>query len=158
MTEWRHAPEVHAIAEEVIDDHHPHLANAPIRYVFRDTASVSRGRVVLGRARKVSGLNAYLVGLVGRERVDPPADFFVLEIAADEWQRLDIKQRVALVDHELCHLWVEEPADPLEHRKLRIVGHDVEEFTEVIQRHGLWRPSVKAFADAAQMTIDIGSV
>jgi predicted metallopeptidase len=154
-TEWWTAPEVEEIAEKLIAEHHPHLADVKIRYVFRDEAAKSRGRTVLGKARKISGLNAHLVGLVGRNHVDGEVDFFVIEVASDTWRQLDDKQRVALVDHELCHLNIEEPEDATKDRKLVLRGHDLEEFTEIVQRHGLWKPDVDEFARAVgQLTID----
>lgn len=148
-TYWRARP-VEEVAEKLIAEHHDHLSGVPIRYLFREPTAKSKGRLVFGKARKVGGLNAHLVALaVDEELGDDPPDFFVVEIAAQVWEALNEQQRVALVDHELCHFDVEEPEDVDEDRKLRIVGHDLEEFTEVVQRHGLWRDSVEAFAKAA---------
>lgn len=51
--EYTPAPEV---------ERHPEILDAGCRvvYVFRDKASKTNGKTVLGKARKVSGLNAYL--------------------------------------------------------------------------------------------------
>jgi hypothetical protein len=32
--------------------------------------------------------------------------------------------------------------------KLKIAPHDLEEFTDIVKRHGLWRESIKKFMDA----------
>lgn len=92
-TEFWRAPEVKAIADELIPKHHIHLNryDVAIKYVFRDPAARSKGRLVYGRAKKVSGLPA-----------------------------------------------------------LGTRGHDLEEFTEVVKRHGLWRPPVVEFAETAK--------
>lgn len=154
-TEWWTADEVEELAEKLIAEHHPHLADVKIRYVFRDKAASSKGRAVLGKARRISGLNAHLVGLVGRNHVDGEVNFFVVEIASNTWRQLDEKQRVALVDHELCHLDIEEPEDATKDRKLVLRGHDVEEFTEIVQRHGLWKADVEELVKAGgQLTIE----
>lgn len=84
------------------------------------------------------------------------------------------KQRAALVDHELCHFTrtkTEEP-DPKDPRNwITVYGpaddpdswgireHDVEEFSEIIERHGLWDTGIESFAAVVreadhQMNID----
>lgn len=147
-TYWR-APEVEKIVEKLVPEHHEHLSrtDVTIRCVFRDTVAKSRGRIVLGKARKISGLNAHLVGLDRRDAfTDDPVDFFVIEIPHEPWQNLTPAQRIALVDHELCHFYVAIPDDPDEDRKLVILGHDLEEFSAIVERHGLWKPDLKEFA------------
>lgn len=156
---WR-AHEVEEYVEKLIHEHHDHLNrhDVTIRSVFREPVARSRGRIVLGKARKISGLNAHLVGLVRKDDLgDDPADFFVIEIAHKPWQELTEPQRLALVDHELCHFDVEIPDNPDHDRKLVMVRHDLEEFTDVVKRHGLWRPDIEKFARAAhmQLTLDM---
>lgn len=135
------APAVAHIAGDLIATvpDHADLAGVDIVYVWRDKAAKSRGRTVLGKARKVSGLNA----LLARDLEDD-APLFVVEIAQDEWLDLTTKQRYALVDHELSHLRVKIGDDG--ERDLSIRGHDVEEFKAVIDRHGFWKPDVADFA------------
>ncbi len=155
MTSYSAAPVVERIAEKLIAAHHQHLATVPIRYVWRDKAARSKGNIVLGKARKISGLGAHLVHLVRDDEPPDEVEFFVIEIAADVWPKLNETQRTALVDHELCHLGVEIPEQDQE-RKLVLRGHDLEEFAAVVQRHGLWRPAVETFhaAVATQLTFD----
>ena len=158
-TYWR-ADEVEEIAQKLIPEHHDHLArhDVTIRCVFRDPPAKARGRLVLGKARKISGLNAHLVGLEQDDELHEPVDFFVIEVSHRAWEILTEAQRVALVDHELSHFDVEIPDDAEEDRKLLVVGHDLEEFTAVVRRHGLWRPDVEAFAKVAsqQLALPLG--
>ncbi|GAB3429923.1 hypothetical protein GCM10027436_02490 [Actinophytocola sediminis] len=150
-TEYWRAPEVAKIADGLIVKHHKDLnrTDVTIRYLFRDPPAKSRGRVVLGKARKISGLYAALVGLEHADRLgDEPADFFVVEIAHGPWVGMTERQRVALVDHELSHLDVELSED--DDRVLVTRGHDVEEFAAVVKRHGLWRESIAEFAAVAK--------
>lgn len=135
------APEVADIAAELITEHHDHLTGVPIVYVFRSHAAKSNGRVILGRARRVNGLNAFLAMLAAGEEDADDHTFFVMEIAHDHWCTAEHGERVALVDHELCHFDVD-PDDG----SLLIRGHDMEEFLAVVHRHGLWREDVAAFA------------
>jgi len=133
---YAEAPEVAEIARELISQHHSHLVNTRIEYVFRSKAATNRGRIVLGKAKKVSGLSAFLTTR------DPDA-FFVMEIAQDRWTELTSEQRVALVDHELTHMGV----DP-DTGKLQLYPHDLEEFVDIVRRHGLWSAEVMRFARA----------
>lgn len=156
-TYWR-AREVERIATKLIKEHHPNLNrhDVPVFAVFRDPVAKSKGRVVLGSARKISGLAAALFGLAHQDDLgDDPVDFFVIEIGHKTWEALSPKGRIALVDHELCHLDVDVPLDEHDDRKLIMRGHDLEEFYAVVERHGLWRENVKAFAQTAQLALPI---
>lgn len=141
MTTFRAAPEVAEIVDELretIDDHKP-LIDIRIECVWKPKATRSKGHLVLGKARKISGLNAYLAN--GGE------EFFVIEIALDTWDHLTHEQRVALVDHELCHLRVDEDhvtGEPV----LGMHHHEIEEFAGVIARHGFWKSDVARFSAA----------
>lgn len=136
-TTYKDAPAVREIATQLIHEHHPHLTNASIRYVFRSEAQSKGGKLVLGTARKITGLNAYLFALaLGTD----PEDFFVIEIARDTWEVLNLKQQHALVDHELHHCALDDEG------KLLIVPHDIEEFCAIVRKHGLWEPTLELFA------------
>jgi Putative phage metallopeptidase len=147
-TQYRLAPEVARLAGPLISDHHRHLVDlgyVRIEYVMRDEAATSQGRTIWGKARKVTGLNAFIAreetGVV--DLVDPDP-FFVIEIAEDIWVTLNSRQRLALVDHELSHLQVSE--NDKGEMVLALVGHDVEEFGEIVRRHGLYKKDVEHFA------------
>lgn len=124
------APEVKEIAHELIPRHHPHLVEARIKYLFRRGNWTSKGRTRLGQAVKVSE----------RDRVIHGYDFVVI-INYDYWPALDEDQRRALVDHELCHC--ERNEDAQGNPKWNIRAHDVEEFQEIVRRHGLWKPDLQ---------------
>lgn len=129
------APEVRRIAERVIAEHHDHLRSTRIEYLFRSEASKAGGKIVLGKARLIKGLEA-LLATPDIVEDDPDATseslaFFAIEVAHDAWLLLSQKQRAALVDHELCHCRIEDTEDgPV----LRIAAHDIEEFSEVFKR------------------------
>lgn len=139
MAEYRSCPQdVLDMAYEVIAKYHPDLQYEGIRFVFRDEAVETNGKVTLGKARKVSGLNRHLSRST--------TDFFVVELAEDKWELLTDGQRIALLDHELNHCRVIEKPDGGSARY--IAPHDLEEFACVVERHGLWKPDVEQMARA----------
>lgn len=145
------APEVKQIAEDLIPKYHQHLIDFDVRieYVFIDKTPKAKGREVWGTCRKISNLNAFLAN--GQDGSDP---FFVITISEPVWEVLPPKSKIALVDHELCHAWAEaqqdEETDGSEDVvKLSLRPHDLEEFSCVVRRHGLWRDDIQAFVDAA---------
>jgi Putative phage metallopeptidase len=121
LTFWK-AREVEEIADPLIKDWHQHLAGETVLYVFRSEHEESNGKIKLGHAKRVTGLNAYLAFRGTLEKGNDPehgevaaaAPFYVVEIAYDTWLQLTGPQRIALVD-----------------------------------RHGLWRPAIEEFFAAA---------
>jgi hypothetical protein len=157
LAKYFDAPEVRVIAEELIEKYHQHIIDfsVKIRYVFVDKTPNSKGKEVWGTCRKVSGLNAYLEG----ESPDGDA-FFVITISKDIWDILPQDKRIALVDHELCHAMAgakqqkddSDSDDDLETDnpiKLSVKPHDLEEFSCIVRRHGLWREDIEDFVNAA---------
>ncbi len=149
------APSVEAIAKTLIDSYHPHLLARRLVYIFRSRHAKAGRKVVLGRAKIVSGLNAFLAAneygqavsenILGETVGEAPESFFIVEIARDLWQGLDHDQRKALVDHELMHCGISG-------EKICIIPHDCEEFNAIVRRHGLWQPDVAALIKAAAGT------
>jgi hypothetical protein len=158
-TRWIEAPEVKDMAERLIPKYHAHLRSwaEEIRYVFRNEAQVSKGRTVWGKAHKITGMPCYLATNAPGDAnafddvPPPPADMFVMEVAADIWEKLTARQREALVDHELMHFTIEMDDNAGLVRGIR--GHDVEEFREVVERHGAWKPDLAEFAEALQLSL-----
>lgn len=135
-------PEKHAdiyeLVEELVAAHHDHLAEARIALVWVHNVKPDRdGHLVLGKARKISQ----------REQLWNEHDFSI-ELNEFAWRELKVEQRRALVDHELCHLAVDQDEET-EEETFRIRKHDLEEFNAVVRRHGLWREEAQTFVDAA---------
>lgn len=137
---YRLAPEVAALAADIIAEHHPDLDTDEVRieYLFVAPPPTSNGRTVWGRARRVGGLAAVLADLAAHdsEFVEDPRPMFVVEISEPIWSELDDNRRRALIDHELMHLVAESTADGKTVLSTR--GHDFEEFTAILRRRGLW--------------------
>ncbi len=152
--EYMVSDEVKKVADGVIKNYHPHLNGVDIVYLFqnkRDRATgaavipKSKGKPVLGVAKLVTGLNAFLVSGATRTDGDEIDPFFVLLITKPAWDRMKAKQREALVDHELCHMGIDD-----ETGKPTLLPHDLEEFNAIVRRHGLWEEGVEAFFKAAK--------
>jgi hypothetical protein len=150
--EYSEAAEVQEIAEELIPLHHPHLVDEVIVYVFRSEPATHKGREKAATARKITGLAAFLADRVredGRRlEMRPPGEFFVVEVASPIWKEMGEAARRALVDHELEHCFVDEIKG-----KPSIRGHDVEEFTSIVERHGLWDDARIRFGKAVQLRL-----
>lgn len=160
---YRASREITKIAEELIREHHRHLVNTRIEFLFSDKSTTSGGQDLYAKTKKVSGLNAFLASedeypttwLADEQEDDGRAEpFFVMVVAEPLWRDLDPSQQKALMDHELCHMGRDEETE-----KLSIRGHFIEEFPEVIKRHGLWRREVEVISKATeeaggQLTID----
>lgn len=146
------SPEVEAIARGLINtvESHGQLAEARIVYLLRfGTWKDTKGSTRLGSAERGSPKMMALVG----EKVD-----FIITVNGDRWQFLPESARTAVVDHELSHCY-RKGIDVVGNPMWGITGHDVEEFSGVIRRHGLWMQNLQGFAEAVrasdqQLTID----
>lgn len=140
---YSNAPDVKEIAADLINQHHSHLANAPIQYVFNAKPMRKKGREILGEVKLISGLDAYLIT---RDFEEAPESLFVMVISKSAWDLLVDRPdtRKALVDHELCHLVRSDEGD------LSIKTHDLEEFFEIVERYGAWRNDIQTFLKAAK--------
>lgn len=80
--EYRSAPEIERVGRELIRDYHKNLVNVRVEYVFGEKVANSSGRKVWGRARKITGLNAFFAADEKPEFYEEPAEpFFVIEVA-----------------------------------------------------------------------------
>jgi len=148
-TYYKHAQEVEDIARDLIPKYHGHLLDFKVHleYVFINKTPKRGGAEIWGQCRKVTGFTAYLADQQGDE------PFFVIVISEPVWEILPQDKRVALVDHELCHAWAladqDEDNDEADPVKLSLRPHDLEEFSCIVRRHGLWREDIEDFVESA---------
>lgn len=145
--QYRVAQQVAEIGSKLVAEHHPHLNGVRVEFVFMDKTPKTKGKETWGRAKKISGLNAFLSNSDDHESYGAAEDYFVVEVSEEVWLVLDSKSRKALVDHELshCEIVMDEETGA---SSLAIVGHDVTEFDAILRRHGLWNESVEGFVKA----------
>jgi len=126
-TEWTKADDtLLATVREVIAAHHGRLEGARLAVICRDSTPVSNGRETWAAVSKATPkLNA----LVNGDGYD-----WIMWISLEAVDRITPEQLRALIDHELCHCcWKDEDGSPA------MRAHDIEEFGEVLERHGWWR-------------------
>lgn len=137
---------LYPMLNELIEEHHEELTNARIALAWSLTWKPDTdGRVKLGQCKKRSELD--------REFNDLD---FVIVLRQEFVQSPEVKdaQRRALLDHELCHATIRldregEPALDERGRKVyRLRKHDIEEFSEIVARHGCYKRDLEHFAVA----------
>lgn len=149
-TEFEESPELLEVAGKLIDKYHEHLEDAMelIGFYMR-TGSADWA----GKAKKCTAFESHVTGRI----------LFVF-INAQAWRKLNDAQKLALMDHELCHFvrashreyddleqkWKEIWSNAADPDNWTIRDHDVEEFSDVIQRHGLWEQGIEQFAVAVR--------
>lgn len=124
---------------------HAHLVDADLAFLWASSGFQKAGRVVLGQAEQVmfraggwqkARQEQQMIEWFGRV----PA--FLITLAADYCATCSDAEFCALVEHEFYHIGHAPDAygapvfDKEGRPKLRIVGHDVEEFVGVVARYG----------------------
>ena len=140
------AGQPYELMAEIRAELHFDVAEAKIALAWRKgTKPNADGKIVLGRCVKASDLQ--------RELFDYD---FVIVLNKEFWEdpEFDRAKKLALLDHELCHAAraVDADGDTGVDTKNRPVwrqrGHDVEEFEEIVTRHGVWKRDLERFAEA----------
>lgn len=145
---------------------HAHLLDADIQIMWASSNFEKQGRTVLGQAEQV----AFRAGGWQKARMEQqmrdwfgevPA--FIITLAADYCAQCSDTDFCALIEHELYHIAQDtnqygEPAFTKEGGpKLKLRGHDVEEFVGVVRRYGA-SPDDQALVDAANSPAEVGKL
>jgi len=123
-----------------LSHHSPRLDDIFISYVFRETAARTGEKVKAGVALRVDDRNWLL------HKTD-----VIIEIAHDIYSEANSQFRNAILDHELCHVIVfrdeneELVIESSGRKKIRMRHHDVEEFEEILTRHGTYHAALRSF-------------
>ena len=143
-------PEPYKLMAAVRKDYHPDIKEARIALAWRKEWKADKdGHLTLGMCIKASYL----------QKVLAEWDFVIL-LNFEVWQskEFDKEKKLALLDHELMHADEaldkngEPKVDAKGRRTWRIRSHDVEEFSAIIERHGIWKRDLEKFADAIMKT------
>ena len=137
--------EPYNVMRSVRKEFHKDTLNAEIALAWQlDIKPDVDGHVLLGKCIKASDLQ--------RELVD--YDFVILLNKA-VWQSSEftIEKKRALMDHELMHadIAVDKEGEPKINSKgrsvWRIRAHDIQEFHDVVRRHGCYKGDLEKFAE-----------
>jgi hypothetical protein len=142
-------PEPYQILNEVRDLHHRDTKQARVALAWRlRTKADKDGHITLGKCIKVSDLH--------REFADYD---FIVTLNKEFWEDPAVTkaQKIALLDHECCHMAPTYNGETGEHEVdergrylFRTRDHDVMEFYEIVQRNGLWKHDLITFAKVLQ--------
>jgi putative metallopeptidase len=147
--QYSEAADAAAIGKKLIKQHHDHLSGRRVEFLFverldkdgQSQAIVTKGKNLYGKAKLVTGLNAFLASELDSEA----RPFFVIVITKHFWTNASQEFKHALVDHELQHCWYDSESD-----RCSMIDHDVTEFTAIVKRHGLWHHDLDTFVKAAK--------
>ena len=148
MVQYTAAPAVGTMIRTIVEASHPRLAGLRVDAMFSDPPPTSRGKKLAGKVQVVSGLAALYAGprmAVGEYY--SPAPFFLLTLHHPRWNGNPEKWRAALIDHLLTCCEAEEDENGV--AKLSLRHYDVQEFREVVERHGLWHEGLETFVTKA---------
>jgi len=122
---------VEDLANELISNYHPHLANCGIAYLFKNKGITLKGMPAVATAEKCS------------PKVHALCDkHFVVTICYEDWNNCTDQQKKAILDHELSHCWITEAEDTGD-TMYKILPHDFEDFGEIIRRYGAYSHSIE---------------
>lgn len=143
-------PEAEKIAAGIIERWHPHLLDVPIAYITK--AAGSDGAQAISNTKAPRGGKALKLGSAAsvseKYQLIATKDYeFIIELNGQYWDRLELPQQEALIDHELCHC--RRDADGF-----YVADHDLEKFRQIVRRHGFWKPDIQAFCEEAQPLFD----
>jgi predicted metallopeptidase len=132
---WSEAsPSVLHIAQDLIKTVLPILAaeQVNIAFVFRSVAQKQGERYILGQCTKVPA------------KFQPYLEYdYIIWLSEEDYMSMDDRAREALIYHELLHCKYN-----FEAGSWGIRPHDIQEFSQVIERYGIWSPDVRKVKDA----------
>lgn len=164
--EWLHSQ---IISEEGMlhNPDHFHLLEADIVFMWASNAFTKKGRTVLGQCEEVmiraggwqkARMEQQMYEWFGR------IPDFIITLAADYCAQCSDLEFCALVEHELYHIAQEtdEFGAPKFYRdsglpKLKLRGHDVEEFVGVVRRYGASH-DVQQLVDVANRPAEVAQL
>jgi hypothetical protein len=129
---------------EIREKHHPETLEAKIALAWKKGIKADAdGHVILGLCVRAGELQ--------RELVD--YDFCIV-LNREVWEDAEFtnEQKLALIDHEMCHVARavdregEFVIDSKNRAVWRVRGHDIEEFGAIIERHGCYKRDLENFA------------
>src|ERR1700756_493258 len=134
------------LLKKMRDKYHREVRKAKIALAWRIKIKPDKdGHLLLGKCVRTSDLQREL------------ADWdYVILLNKEVWNDPEFtkKKKYALLDHELCH------AAPVYNRKgkqrkntrgryiFRMRDHDIEEFRDIVKRHGCYKQDLELFAEA----------
>lgn len=127
---WKADQEIYDTVKDLIAQYHPGLIMCvdQIAILFKEKASMKGDVPVLATTAKASPLLGILSDV----------DYqFVITIAADQWNELSDRQKIALLDRQLCACKAVVNDDGS--TKYSVAPPDVFFYADELTRHGFWQ-------------------
>jgi len=112
------------LAKMLIGKYHSHLATKKMKFLYINKPITRKGRTVAATAEKISDKIRAI-----SDDID-----FLITISYPIFNDLSDELKQYVLDHELCHCWVDE-SDSGDEKNV-ILPHDFEDFNEVVSRYG----------------------
>lgn len=135
---------VYGMVRELVELYHEDLRDARIAVAFNlNWRPDVDGRLTVGKIKRATDLD--------RELASFDLVLIVLRRFWNDDETTDAQRR-ALLDHELQHatLALDSDLEPIEdergRKQYRLRKHDIEEFSAVVERHGLYKKDLERFA------------
>ncbi|ELP1305196.1 putative metallopeptidase [Pseudomonas aeruginosa] len=151
---------------ELHNEDHAHLRDSPIAFLWASSGFEKQGRLVLGQCEEVTfRCGAWQKGRQEQQmlRWFGYVPNYLITLAGDYAAGCSDAEFCALVEHELYHIAqaLDKYGEPKFTEeglpKLRLRGHDVEEFVGVVRRYGA-SEGVKALVEAANNPPEVAKI
>jgi hypothetical protein len=139
----KQVPEPYQLLKQMRKENHADISEARIALAWRHRVKSDKdGILKLGQCVKNTGVHREL------------ADYdFIIVLNKSAWDGFTKDQKLALLDHELCHIMPSEDKngngqqDDRGRKLFRTRRHDIEEFSDVVRRHGLYKKDLEKLAE-----------
>ncbi len=168
--------DLYTMLHELIGRYHSRLEEAKIVLYANDKNKNRANKIIIAEASKASS----------KMKASTNADFTIM-VYMTPWSDLNMTQKRACLDHELCHCGVHfepvkeaaggtrsgrprlkvvrddygrvqytneikrnENGEP----KWRLLPHDLEEFRDIVARHGIWDKDIQSFKEVLDRSVD----
>lgn len=151
---------------ELHNEDHAHLQDSPIAFLWASSGFEKQGRLVLGQCEEVTfRCGAWQKGRQEQQmlRWFGYVPTYLITLAADYAAECSDAEFCALVEHELYHIGqaLDKYGEPKFTEeglpKLKLRGHDVEEFVGVVRRYGA-SEGVMALIEAANNPPEVAKI
>ena len=113
------------VVTEVLNTRFPVFSGLNIKLVFDTKKRMSKGNVVLSSIELANEKVRFLT----TDNDNPEGYDYIMVIDIVAWEYASDEDKRRLVSHELNHIFIDEKG------KLKIVGHDINDFSAEIQRN-----------------------
>ncbi len=117
--------DLESVFQKVVAERFPMLSDVQFKLIFDNKKKVSKGNLVLASVELVNEKVRFLT----TDNLIPEGYDYLLNVDSTAWEYATEEDKERLISHELNHVHIDEKG------KLKLIGHDVEDFAREIQRN-----------------------